>query len=763
MPTPRTAAPKAIEGRSERWRAALEHDPQLGLFERNLDTGHGWWDATLRSIWGLSADEPLPEQDELIGAILQPDQQAFRERFTAIAQPGQVGEAEFRFMNRRGELRTLRCFWRVSRLADGTRVTTGTAHDITAAVEALAQGLQREARLQQARMLALDVAGIGSWEWDPAQDLFRFDATLLALHGWSGRSPEITPAQWLAAIHPADRERLQRSWANAVACRDLHGSARFRVQQPDGDWRHLRLSVAPMPLHGPPGTPAQGLQGVCFDETDALRLERELRAEREVLATAERLALVGSWRRPLDGSRAYWSPQVHAIFGWNPAHPLPLGESMGRFFPDGGWERLLEADARQQLDRQPFMLELDLLRADGSRGRVRTWNELECDDEGVPVARRGCVQDISGLAAVRRRADLSEAQLRAVFEHAGQAIMMVDDDRRIVAINPACVQLLGMDAAMLTGHRLDVVAPDMPLALIEQMWGALQRDGRLSGDVSLRNARGEPVQASLLAAARVLPGLHMGLLSDVTEQRRSEQALRSAQSQLRELAARLQEDHDRLRVELARDLHDQLGQTLSALKLELDMLGRQGAEGVPRLRALLDEAVSTVRDISRELRPPMLELGLLPALRAHAADLSMRSDFDVALRLPATLPALPQAAAGGLYRIAQEALNNVSRHAGAREVLLQVRIDAHQLELLVQDDGRGFDPSGAEGGLGLLGMRERATQIGAALQLESAPGRGTRVRVAWPLPAPASVPPEAPLPPLPPGHPPQPALAPDLP
>jgi signal transduction histidine kinase len=141
--------------------------------------------------------------------------------------------------------------------------------------------------------------------------------------------------------------------------------------------------------------------------------------------------------------------------------------------------------------------------------------------------------------------------------------------------------------------------------------------------------------------------------------------------------------------------------------------------------------VASVRDVSRALRPASLDLGLLPALRALASEMSMHGDVDVATELPGALPLLPENQVRALYRIAQEALNNAMRHANAHHVTLGLEYGPDEMSLHIRDDGCGFCPDDPEcgRGLGLLGMRERAGQAGTVLSILSAPGQGTTVRV----------------------------------
>jgi two-component system sensor histidine kinase UhpB len=200
---------------------------------------------------------------------------------------------------------------------------------------------------------------------------------------------------------------------------------------------------------------------------------------------------------------------------------------------------------------------------------------------------------------------------------------------------------------------------------------------------------------------------------------------------LHTLSLRQQDEFDQLRGELARDLHDHLGQTLSALKLEIDMVASKAPTGAQRMYKLVKEGVSTVRDISGALRPVALELGLSSALRAMATELSLRSDVDIAVHVSAGLPSLSEATERALYRIAQEALTNATNHANATTIDIALAFEQGQLKLAIADNGRGIPPAeeGPRNGLGLVGMRERATLIGAVFILESAPGAGTRIAV----------------------------------
>lgn len=216
----------------------------------------------------------------------------------------------------------------------------------------------------------------------------------------------------------------------------------------------------------------------------------------------------------------------------------------------------------------------------------------------------------------------------------------------------------------------------------------------------------------------------------------------------------MQEDQRRA---VARDLHDEIGQALSALKLNLSCLRRDGARTEPILTDSLriaDEVLQQVRDLALSLRPSVLDdLGLGAAVQWFAEQTGARGNLKVTCDVDANRPGLSPTTEIACFRVLQEALTNVVRHADATSVLVRLRDEGAHLELLVQDDGRGFDVArvsadAARGSsMGLLGIRERATLLGGRTLISSTPGAGAQVRVSLPRASASPIvayPPEAP-------------------
>jgi len=191
--------------------------------------------------------------------------------------------------------------------------------------------------------------------------------------------------------------------------------------------------------------------------------------------------------------------------------------------------------------------------------------------------------------------------------------------------------------------------------------------------------------------------------------------------------------HEDQRHRLARELHDETAQVFSAMTLQLGLLREESGDTGPRLdtlRGLVDTGMESIRRVADDLRPPVLDdLGLAAALHAVAADFGERSAITTRFDTSGSLPALGEDAELALFRVLQEALANVARHAGASSVSVELRGDAGGLSLAVIDDGRGFDPdSSADGGrMGLVGMQERMLAVGGRLVVHAAPGQGARL------------------------------------
>ena len=283
------------------------------------------------------------------------------------------------------------------------------------------------------------------------------------------------------------------------------------------------------------------------------------------------------------------------------------------------------------------------------------------------------------------------------------------------------------EAALQRGYELGRRAIDGGIGVLEVVamhQEALQ--GILGGTKATEGSAGTVEAAGRFLAESVSPFemTHRGFQEAVA-------ALRRLNEMLEEEARRI-----------AHALHDDAGQLLVSVHLALEEasagLPARSRERLKKIRGLLDEIEKHLRRLSHELRPTILDdLGLLPALEYLAQGVAARSGTPIAVEGPRG-PRLPTAVETALYRVVQEALRNATRHAGARRVDIRLIVEQGSVRCSVKDDGRGFDLKAVLGrkgdrGLGLIGMRERLNALGGRLTIDSAPGRGTELRITIPL------------------------------
>lgn len=342
-------------------------------------------------------------------------------------------------------------------------------------------------------------------------------------------------------------------------------------------------------------------------------------------------------------------------------------------------------------------------------------------------------------------ADALRDTFRILADLAPVAIWVTEADH-IVYANRACASLFGaLDPGQLRGRSVySLLSPDShevvragvaaTLASGEPQTSLNERIHRLDG--SLREV--EIAVSGLPDHGRTTVQM---VINDITERRREQRVAEATQRRLRRLSSRLVQAREDERRHIARELHDELGQWLTALKMELSGLA-QGpqptrlADRVEPLVAMVDETLRTVRRIATDLRPLMLdELGLNPAIEALARATSQRLGLAITPRLQELVPPLSADAAIALYRIVQEALTNVARHARAHDVGIELAREGDELVLSVGDDGVGFaaDALQREGGHGLLGIEERARMFGGRLELAAGAEGGGRLVVRLPL------------------------------
>jgi PAS domain S-box-containing protein len=389
--------------------------------------------------------------------------------------------------------------------------------------------------------------------------------------------------------------------------------------------------------------------------------------------------------------------------------------------------------------RQPFVMEYRLRRRDGEYRWISDSGRPRHDNQGKFAGYIGSCVDITESQRKAEALAESENRLRAILDTAVEGIITVNDRGVIESVNAATEKIFGYTAAEIIGRNIGLLMPapfreghDEHLANFQSTRAPeiLALGGR---EVSGRRKDGSVFPIDLAVSELMLANrqIFTGFVRDVTERKQAERIAR-------EFGGRLIRAQEEERARLARELHDDITQRLALLAIDAGRVERAsgGVDLTETMREVRDGLVRLSEDVhslSYKLHPALLEdLGLTDALKAECERVSRQESISVEVKLEAIPERIPQETGLCLFRVTQEALRNVARHARAKAAAVSLRPLDGGLQLAVADSGIGFDPGQQRQrpSLGLASMQERVRLLGGELDIESAPGHGTSI-VAW--------------------------------
>jgi PAS domain S-box-containing protein len=329
----------------------------------------------------------------------------------------------------------------------------------------------------------------------------------------------------------------------------------------------------------------------------------------------------------------------------------------------------------------------------------------------------------------------TERRLAAMVETTTDAILILDHEQKITLANQAAERLFGYSQDRLLHQPVEMLIPTRFHRAHHHHVDGFGKTGtsvrRMGGEANVVGMRADgtefPIDASISHLLEDGKPFYTVILRDITERKRAEQELKLSREYLRNLYDNLQTIREEERKRIARELHDDLGQTLGAVRIDLTLLRNTLPPDLPELEKnaelidrLLLSAITSVRRISSDLRPrPLDDLGLVPALQMLAAEFSQRHNIVCDLNAPTEDLRLPDQIASPLFRMAQESLNNVAKHSDASHVWIKIALNDNVLSLSIADNGKGLDAKDVKksGSFGLIGMRERAWAMGGTFDM----------------------------------------------
>jgi PAS domain S-box-containing protein len=535
-------------------------------------------------------------------------------------------------------------------------------------------------------------------------------------------------------IDPDDRIRLRRGWAEAIAQRrNIH---RRRVYGLPQDRSRITQRQPP----GYVGT----ARDLIRPDSDLEKLQKS----EALLAQAEQLANLGCWELDLRTQTVNWSDQMYRLMELEPRGAAVTVDSFWDLVHPDDRERARREILNAIAQRQPLEGEVRCVLADG---RVRTLARRAVpvfDEAGEPLRLVGTAQDVTERKVAEERLRRSELLLAQAEEIANLGSWEFDAKTRKTTLSKQLLRMHGLESSdqweeEYYWQSLLVEDQQRVRQLVDQAIAGccpfefVARYRRPDGSIRTCFSRGVPIPGEDGKTERV-----RGIEQDISEQMHVEE-------ELRHLSQQLMRTRDAERRQMARELHETVGQSLAALKMVLGQLrdalpgdDEAARELVQTSVQLAEDAVREVRVVSYLMHPPMLdEGGLGLALQWYARGFSERSGIHATVEVAEEFGRYPQEIETTVFRVVQEALTNVHRYSGSRTVTIRLAREERQLRTEVRDEGCGLvltGPAisrGAPLGVGIAGMRERVKQLDGVFEVESAPGYGTTVRAILPIPA----------------------------
>lgn len=605
--------------------------------------------------------------------------------------------------------------------------------------------LQREkARLDEAQ----HVGGMGSWELDLVENVLTWSDEMYRIFeidpGRFGASYEA----FLDALHHDDRERVNQVYTRSLETREPY-EVEHRLLFPDGRIKHVIERCETF------RDAAGGLLrsvGTTQDITRRVNAESEIRRlEREFSSLAENLPDIVS-RFDRDLRRIYVNPEIERSTGMSRASLLGKTHlELG--VPETVAEIWTNALRRVFFTGEPEMFEFELTTKSGMVKYYHVRAVPECDASGKVETVLTIERDISPLKGAEAVLRESEERLHGITTNVPGMVFQCchlagEGELKFTYISNGAKRLLGKDAVALQKNVqafVSLIAPeDVPSFHASMLQSqALMTLWNWEGRLTMKE--GETRWINLRATPRRY-GENMcmwdGVAINITESKVSEEKLVQSKNMLRELSAHLEGVREEERKRIAREIHDELGQTLTALRMDVSLARLGFGETSPQLMArlqsmtqLVDRTIKTARHVTSSLRPGALDLGIVAALEWLVEEFIAYAGISCELVLGDGDIDLNEFTATAVFRIIQESLTNIARHAGASQVEIIVTRSDGQLCFEVRDNGKGFDPGtvASRKSFGLVGMRERVAMMEGEFELDSKPGQGTRICVCVPV------------------------------
>ncbi len=601
-----------------------------------------------------------------------------------------------------------------------------------------------EERYRHISRLASDYAYIYRVAYDLTMEVEWVSDAFMKMTGFSSAEEVLSIGGWRVLIHPDDLPVLLTYRQRLLEGETVESDYRVLAKNGEAHWVHN----IEQQIGGPNGAYLSRVAGASHEITARKLAEDSLREKEERLRMALDAAHMSSWEWTPSDDGIVAAPMFHEMLQGRPA----TRESFLLLVHPDDREVVRDAKDRAVREGTEYEQEFRLMVGDGRVIWLSSTARPFYDEQGQCDRLIGVVQEITERKQAEAALSEQQARLRLALEAAEMSAWewRLADDTIVTDTNH--LHLMGAQPATRASFQALLHKEDRERVQLSGDRAVADR-ADFSGEFRVRQSHGE--MRWYFSHGRPLPNAAgeierlIGVTYEITDRKKTEEMLREGRDQLRTLSRRLMDAQETERRRIARELHDETGQALTAVKLNLQSLKRHTGNlqlaGDLQLGARLEESIkiveeslNSIRNISHELRPSILDdLGLVAALRWYVDRQSQRAEFTPHFRAEVIEERLPTEIETACFRIVQEALTNIIRHAAARNIWVELSQTPHEFRLSVRDDGIGFNVKAARDfaaqghSLGVLGMQERAQLAGGQFELKSGKRGGAEVRVRF--------------------------------
>lgn len=609
----------------------------------------------------------------------------------------------------------------------------GIMIDITEKKIAEEEILKSNARFQIMSKATSDIV----WDFDLTANTFWWNDNYYQNLGYQKVNELVTVDDWFSHIHPDDLQKVKANFFNALKGTDSSWRDEYRYCKADGTYLNILD------------------RGYILRDADkkASRMIGSMVDMTAMYATRQKIMESESWLKTILDTDPECIKLMDAECRLVDINKAGLAMIEAESLEQVYGKSLLQVVAPEQQETAARLvkdvfegkkgnLEFEMIALKGTRRWCEVYLVPFTNANGEIINALGVTRDITDKKMAMLELTRNEEKYRTLVEQAVDAIALYDATGKILDVNTGSVNLLGYSKAELIAMNLKDILTEEEMKNNPVRYDILQQGTSTVKQRKMKRKNGSIVETEV--RSQQLPdGRFLSVIRDLTERIETEQQLEQSYKALRELTDHLHNIREEERSNIAREIHDELGQQLTVLKMDISWLSKKienppekVKERLDELISMVDNTVKSVRRISSELRPSMLDdLGLPAAIEWHAQEFGKRSGINVETDISTGDVKFPGKISITVFRVFQECLTNVARHADATKINVNLAANKGFLSLSIKDNGKGFITSGIEKKktLGILGMKERIQIIKGEYVISSVPGSGTTVQVKIPL------------------------------